>query len=173
MTSPDARIRRIGPVIGLILIVAACGPSTGSGTPVATATKAPPSVTGSIPNPTAPSSGPKTLQTDTAWGRIWDGLPSGFPSYPGATPDEEASGGPASAVFVVEGHSAKDVAAFLRTELQKAGYTAVGSTEPLEDGSVVLDMTGSPDGCMLQVTVKPTGGLISVTVLYGAACPLA
>ena len=169
---PTPRIGRLGLLSGLIIVIAACGSSAGSGVPAATATKAPPSVTGSIPNPTAPSSGPKTLQTDTAWGRIWDGLPSGFPIYPGATPDEEASGGPASAVFVVEGKGAKDVAAFLQTELHKAGYTAVGSSEPFEDGSVVLDMTGSPDGCMLQVTIKPTGGLTSVTVLYGASCPL-
>ena len=66
----------------------------------------------------------------------------------------------------------RTVAAYLQTELQKAGYTAVGSSEPLEDGSVVLDMTGSPKGCALQVTAKPTGGLTTVTILYGAACPL-
>ncbi len=158
--------------IALVVALAGCGSSSGSGAPTAAATKPPPSVTGPISDPSAPSSGPKTLQTDTAWGRIWDGLPSGFPTYPGATTDEEASGGPASAVFVVEGKGAKDVAAFLHAELQKAGYTSVGSSEPLEDGSVVLDMTGSPNGCMLQVTVAPTGGLTSITVLYGATCPI-
>lgn len=163
---------RLGLSVVLLVALAACGSSTGSGAPVATATKAPPSVTGSAPNPTAPSSGPKTLQSDTAWGRIWDDLPSGFPTYPGATPDEEASGGPASAVFVVEGHGAKDVATFLRTELEKAGFTAVGSSDPLEDGSVVLDMTGAPNGCMVQITITPTGGLTSIAVLYGASCPL-
>ena len=61
---------------------------------------------------------------------------------------------------------------FLQTELQKAGYTAIGSTEPLEDGSVVLDMTGTPDGCALQVTSTPTGSLTTITILYGAACPI-
>ena len=56
-------------------------------------------------------------------------------------------------MFVVEGHDAKEIAPFLQTALEKAGYTAIGSSDPLEDGSVVLDMTGTPDGCVLQVTV--------------------
>jgi hypothetical protein len=166
----DAWIRRLGPMAALVVVLIACGSGTGSSAPVATISNAPPSVAGSIPNPTAPSSGPKTSQTDTDWGRIWDGLPSGFPTYPGATPDEEATGGPASAALVVEGTGPPDIATFLRTELQKRGYTMVGSTEPLEDGSVVLDMTGSPDGCMLQATMKPTGGLTTVTILYGTDC---
>ncbi len=76
---------------------------------------------------------------------------------PGPHPMTSHTGGPASAAFVVEGHTAKDVAGVLQTALQKAGYTAIGSSQPLEDGSVVLDMTGSPDGCMLQVTVTPDG----------------
>ena len=75
-------------------------------------------------------------------------------------------------MLVVEGIGPKDISTFLQTELEKAGYTAVGSTEPLEDGSVVLDMTGTPDGCALQVTSTPTGGLTTITILYGAACPI-
>jgi hypothetical protein len=33
-------------------------------------------------------------------------------------------------------------------------------------------MTGSPDGCAVQVTASPTGGLTTVRILYGAGCPL-
>jgi len=74
-------------------------------------------------------------------------------------------------VLVVKGVGAQDISTFLQTELEKAGYTVVGSAEPLEDGSVVLDMTGTPDGCALQVKSTPTGGLTTVTIMYGASCP--
>ena len=162
------------PVASIVLVVALAACSGGSGAST-TASPSPAAAAATPPGAvqtTAPSSGPKVLQTQTAWGRIWDGLPSGFPIYPGATPDDAAGGGAASAVFAVEGNAAKDVSTFLLSELQKAGYTSVGSSQPLEDGSVVLDMTGSPAGCMVQVAVKPTGGTTSVTILYGATCPI-
>ena len=103
--------------------------------------------------------------------RIWDSLPSDFPSYPGAEPGEEAATGPASADLVVSGADAKGIATTLQTKLQAAGYTTAGLAGPLEDGGYVLDMTGSPAGCMLQVSATPTGSLTRVTILYGASCP--
>jgi hypothetical protein len=166
-----ARLRLIGLCIVLVGVLAAC---VASGPTVSATPRAVPSVTGSIPNSTgssAPDSGPKVGQTDTAWGRIWDGLPSGFPPVPDATPDENAAGDPASAVLVIEGGNAAGVSTFLQTQLRNAGYTTVGSPEPLEDGSVVLDMTGHGADCKIQVTVTPTGGLTTVRILYGAACP--
>jgi hypothetical protein len=152
-----------------VFTLAACGPGAPATPSVTAATAvATPSGTPS----TAPSSGPKVSQSDTDWGRIWDGLPPGFPSIPGATPDENAAGGPASAVFVVQDGDAKVITTSLQTALKSAGYTTVGSMDPLEDGSVVLEMTGSPDGCAVQVTASPTGGLTTVRILYGAGCPL-
>jgi hypothetical protein len=59
----------------------------------------------------------------------------------------------------------------LQARLEAAGYTTVGLGGPLEDGTFTLDMTGSPAGCMLQIRAAPTGGLTTVTILYGAACP--
>ena len=35
----------------------------------------------------------------------------------------------------------------------------------------MLEMTGKPDGCALQVNATPTGGLTTVRILYGADCP--
>ena len=159
----------VRPVASILFIVvlAGCGSGGPSASPAATTA---PSAATSTAATSVPSSGSAVTQTETDWGRIWDGLPAGFPVIPGATPDEEAAG-PASAVFVVDGTAPQNVATFLQTELQKAGYTALGSTEPLEDGSYVLDMTGVPDGCMLQATVKPTGGSTTVTILYGTGCP--
>ena len=169
----SACLRIFGLCIVLLGVLVACGTddATVSATPATI-----PSVTGSIPDSTggpAPSSGPKTSQTDTDWGRIWDGLPSGFPAIPDATPDETAAGGAASAVLVIEGADAAGVITFLQTQLQKAGYTTVGSAEPLEDGSVVLEMSAQPAGCKLKVTATPTGGITTVRILYGAVCPFA
>jgi hypothetical protein len=158
-------------LVAVTLMLAACGSGTGSPAQPAstgsTAASSAPSVDASPGGSVAGAAG----QTDTDWGRIWDGLPSAFPTIPGATPDEEPAGDPASAVFVVDGTGTQNVATLLQTELQKAGFTADGSTEPLEDGSYVLDMTGTPDGCMLRATVKPTGGVTTVTILYGTGCP--
>ncbi|MFL5716931.1 MAG: hypothetical protein ACJ77V_05055 [Chloroflexota bacterium] len=164
-------ISRVLAVIVLAIVLGACGP--GSSSPTANATlSAPASPAAASDSPSSvPGSGSNVGQTDTDWGRIWDRLPAGFPTIPGATPDEEAAGGPASAVLVVEGTDAETVATSLQTSLQAAGYTAVGSLEPLEDGSVVLDMTGRPKGCILQATATPTGGVTTIRILYGAACP--
>jgi len=166
-----AGARLLSLCVALAGVLAACGTagSSRSSTPTSI-----PSVTGTIPDTpvsTAPSSGPKTGQTDTAWGRIWDGLPPSFPVVPGATPDESATGDPASAVLVIDGGDAAGVTHLLQTELKTAGYTAVGSAEPLEDGSIVLEMTGHEAACRIQVTATPTGGLTTVRILYGAACP--
>ena len=153
----------------LVVAIAACGSNGATATP-----RPVPSVTGSIPaasDTAAPSSGSKPGQTDTAWGRIWDALPGGFPTIPGARPDENAAGGPASAVFVVQGVDPAAIATSLQAALKSAGYTSVGSLQPLEDGSVVLDMKGSPEGCAVQVSATPTGGVTTVRILYGAACP--
>ncbi len=119
----------------------------------------------------AASGGSTTSQTDTDWGRIWDTLPAGFPTITGSTPSEEASAGPASAIFVVDGDVAKTVATTLQARLEAAGYKTVGLDGPLEDGTFTLDMTGPPAGCMLQIRATPTGGLTTITILYGTDCP--
>jgi hypothetical protein len=118
----------------------------------------------------AASGGSATSQTDTDWGRIWDSLPKDFPPIAGSTPDDAAAG-PASAVLVVQGDVAKTVATSLQTQLESAGYTTSALGGPLEDGKYTLEMTGPSADCMLQVAATPTGGLTTVTILYGAACP--
>jgi len=149
-----------------VFVLAACGSGASSAAPSATGV-----ASRSTPPSVAPSSGIAAGQTDTEWGRIWDTLPIGFPSYPGSTPAEETATGPASADLVVDGVDAKGIATVLQTLLRQAGYTTVGLSGPLEDGSYVLDMTGSAAGCKVQVSATPTGGLTTVTILYGAACP--
>ena len=111
-------------------------------------------------------------QTDTEWGRIWDALPEGFPVYPSAVPSEEAGGGQAvSAVFTAPTDDALEIATWLQSELELATYSTEALSGPLEDGSFVIDSVGEP-GCRVQTQITPTGGLTTISVLYGADCPI-
>lgn len=163
-------IRVAATLVAAALVLVACGPSSGSATPEATGTSSlvpPATSTARI----GPSSTPATGQTDTAWGRIWDSLPAGFPTIPGSTPSEEAAAGPASAVLAIQGTDAKTIAMTLQTQLEAAGYTTEALNGPAEDGGFVLESTGNAAGCKVKATVAPLGGLTLVTILYGAACP--
>ena len=153
-------------LVGVALVIAACG-STASSDPASSELQPAPSSAGASPA----QSGSAAAQTDTEWGRIWDTLPSDFPEIPGARPSEEAATGPASATLVLEGNVARLVATALVDLLAKNGFPTAGLGTPLEDGSYTLDATGSAPGCKIQATVKPMGGETFVTILYGAACP--
>ena len=170
MTS-DRRRRTSRPVfallIGLVLALAACS-SAGTSSPTPPSVSSPAAAASSA-RPAA-GGGSATSQTNTDWGRIWDSLPKDFPAIAGSTPDDAAAG-PASAVLVVQGDVAKTVATSLQTELGAAGYTTTALGGPLEDGTYTLDMTGASTDCMLQVAATPTGGLTTITILYGAGCP--
>jgi predicted small lipoprotein YifL len=150
--------------------LAACGAGGPSGSPGSTATSAPSTAASSVAS-AAPSGAAGGGQTDTEWGRIWDTLPSSFPTIPGAHPSEEAATGPVSATLVIEGNVSRLVATALVGQLAKDGFPTAGLGTPVEDGSYTLDATGSAPGCKVQLTVKPMGGETLVTILYGAACP--
>ncbi len=170
---PRRTASSLGLVVVAVIAVAGCNASSatpsGSAAPLATAS---PSATelAVTPTPTASSSSPAAstvTQTVTEWGRIWDALPPSFPIYPGATVTTEI-GAPASAQFVVP----TDVAtatAWTKSALDATGLRTTLSG-PLEDGSMTLDSVG-PGGCAAMTTIARTGGVTTVTVLYGAACP--
>jgi hypothetical protein len=168
VTTAAGWIARLGAFVVLVAMLAACGPN---GSSPSAPTGAAASAAATAAASTGASPRPTISQSDTEWGRIWDSLPAGFPAYAGSTPDETGAGGPASAVFVVDGLDAKDAVTFFETVLKRAGWTTVELSEPLEDGSVTLDMTGNTADCKLRVTGKPNGSLTTMTVLYGAACP--
>jgi hypothetical protein len=148
-------------------VLGACDSAASSATTDATARPtAAPSVRPSIAGPK-----PSTGTTQTGWGTIWDTLPKGFPTPPGSTPAEETATGPASANLVVEGSDAKGIASGVQQALGAAGYRTKGLQGPLEDGSYVLEMTGPSSDCQVQVSAAPTGGLTTVTILYGVGCP--
>lgn len=161
----------IGLIVPVAVLLAACGSAASSGSAGPSSPPVASIAASNAPSSAATGSASTATQTDTEWGRIWDSLPAGFPTIPGATVSGEAASGPASATLVVNGDAAKAIATTLQAQLQGAGYKTVGLSGPLEDRAYVLDMTGSPAGCMLQVTAAPTGSLTTVTILYGAACP--
>jgi hypothetical protein len=121
---------------------------------------------GSTPSPVAPSGTP--TQTDTAWGRIWDALPPSFPRIAASAPADSITG-PVSAAFVVDA-APTAATATLKGLLDGAGYTT-DQSGPLEDGSFVLDSTGTSAGCKVQTTLAPQAKSTLMTVLFGAACP--
>jgi hypothetical protein len=112
-------------------------------------------------------------QTDTEWGRIWDDVPAGFPTYPGSTIADDTGPDPASATYAVAGRGdPAEIASWMQAALETATFSTEALSGPLEDGSFVLDSVGDGD-CRIQVVVAPMGGLTFVTVRYGAACPAA
>ena len=156
--------------LAVILIVGGCDSTTPpltSGAPASVA-----SVEPTLGGPASPgtSGAPQAGQTDTDWGRIWDELPEAFPVYPGATPADEAATGPVSATFALDGADPRTVATWMQTELERAAYRTEALNGPFEDGSFVLELVGSTE-CRIEVVAAPLGGLVTVTVRYGAACP--
>ena len=165
-----ATIRRVAPVL-IGLLIAGCG-ATVSPSPVRTSSPsaAAPSLT---PVPGAPSPTPATTPPPTSkpeFGPIWDGLPPSWPALPGQSQSEV--GTDASDQLITHGKPAT-LARDLGAALAAAGWSVdVGS--PLEDGSVVLDATGSPTGCRAQARFtpnEPDGDPVIVQVYYGAGCP--
>jgi hypothetical protein len=156
----------------LALLLTACGqpaPSP-SAPPSAAATPAASEPASAAPSPS--SAAPAVGQTDTDRGRIWDALPAGFPRYPGSTPADDASPEPASGRFAVAGGDPAAIATWMQDALEIATFSTLGLNGPMEDGGYVIDSTGEGD-CRIQTTVTPLGDVTFITVLYGAACPVA
>ena len=165
--SPSGRASRLGLGLAAALLVAACGPGaprSGSSTPAPAGSVEP------SPEASNATAAAHAGQTDTDWGRIWDGVPEAFPVFPGATPADVAATEVASATFALEGVDARTVVGWMQTELERAMFATEALNGPLEDGSFVLESTGTSD-CRVQVAVAPLGGLTTVNVRYGAACP--
>jgi hypothetical protein len=164
--------------LGCLLLLAACaGPPAPSGvTPdpspsTAASPSAPPSV---APVPTTPASprptASPTTQSDSAWGRIWDDLPPGFPVPPAATATDIDE--PVSAAFDVPAGVA-DTATLMQSSLERSNFSTFALSGPLEDGTIVIDSVGpTTTDCRVETTISPLGGLTRLTIRYGAACPL-
>ncbi len=123
------------------LVLAACGPSGDTAAPSSEppTSAAPTPLISSEPVEPGTSQAPPAGQTDTEWGRIWDELPAGFPTYPGSTIAEDASPEAVSARFAIIGGDPAEIASVLQAELETATYSTEGLSGPFEDGSYVLE----------------------------------
>jgi len=170
---------------GLLVIAsvaAACGASAPTPRPSTAASSAPTAAPSAAVSPTAapltpvpggaseepvpPPTNPGTTQTE--WGRIVDAVPETFPVYPDAKPAELPEG-PNSGAWLADAPSEK-VADWYRTAIEDLGFTIENLSNPLEDGSQVLDVVGDLPECKLQVTFRPENGSTIIIVMYGAGC---
>lgn len=192
MTPSTSRLPRVATRLAILLaatlLADACGSSGPTASPSpASAAPSPPSSQAASPS-AVPSAGNADLtpvpggttappdepsgtptQTETAWGRIWDAVPASFPRLEASLPADSVTG-PVSAAFVV-GAGPADVTATMKRLLDGEGGYRTDQSGPLEDGSFVLDSTGSWEGCRVQTTVTPQSGTTLITILYGAGCP--
>lgn len=129
--------------------------------------------------PSSPATAPPIEQTpvtgnpvviQTAWAPIWDTIPETFLVFPGAQPVEIDEPVSAALDHPAQAASPGDVAGAYATALAAAGWRTVVA-DPIEDGSVVVDAVRDGTSCRAQVRATPLGGIVRVTVLYGAGCP--
>jgi hypothetical protein len=110
----------------------------------------------------------KPTTTKTDWGVILDSVPEDFPQYPGAkvvdSPDE-----PVSAAYEAKA-TVDEVARWYRKATEEAAWSTLDLSDPLEDGSRVLDSQGDLPECQVQTTFRPEGDSTLITVLYAAGC---
>lgn len=157
--------RLVGAGLAVALLIGACNSAVPSAVPTAMAES-----NGTAAASDSPTDAGEAGQTDTDWGRIWDALPEAFPVFPGATAADDAAVEPASGTFALEDADPRAVASWMQTELERAAYRTEALNGPFEDGSYILELVGDGE-CQIEVSVGPLGGLVAVTVRYGAACP--
>ena len=175
----DARRRaahalvRILAIVGVLTVVTvACSPAVVVPTPRSTTGTLPtePTLT-PVPAPGAhaqsPASSISQTDTNTAIGRIWDGLPPSFPKLPGQIESEIGS----TTRGLFDANISATVARQAIENALKAQGWSVDIGSPLEDGTIVLEAVGPSPGCKAEVRFTPHSGTVTMAVLYGAACP--
>lgn len=158
-------------------VTAACGPARTShdatiGVTPAPSNADPTPILSADPIEPGVSGAPPASQTETEWGTIWDGVPAGFPRFPGARSADDATAEPVSDAYAVTDGDPAEIASMLQTTMENATYSTEALSGPLEDGRYVLDSVGDA-GCRIETRIVPQGTIVLVTVRYGAACPAA
>ena len=132
-----------------------------------------------IGTPTSPGTAPPFEPTpvtgnpvviDSPWGPIWDAVPPEFLVFAGAQPVEIEEAASAALGHPAQAASPADIAGAYVTDLTIGGWRTVVNG-PIEDGSIVVDAVRDGTSCRAQVRATPVGGIVRITVLYGAGCP--
>ena len=185
-------MRSIVPVLGLVaalaITVAGCADSSRPSSPavravpsastIADATATPEDT--DAPAPTAVPGGQtvepgpvethKPTTTKTDWGVILDSVPEDFP-LPGREGGRLARRAGQRRVRG-QGHRRRG-RALVRKALEEAAWSTLDLSDPLEDGSRVLDSQGDLPECQVQTTFRPRGGSTLITVLLRGRLQLA
>jgi hypothetical protein len=157
--------------VALAVVVAGCGSGApATSTPGASAGRSPLVAPSGAPRASLAAGATATLPTttDTEFGKIFDALPSTFPTLTGQEPADPGAG-PTSGSFAVN-MTVTNARKLMEVQLIAQGWTVVVGS-PLEDGSVVLEATGGKATCKTEVRFTPTSGTVIMSVLYGASCP--
>lgn len=104
------------------------------------------------------------------WGLIWDAGPPEFLVFAGAQPVEIEEPVSAALDHPAQAASPTDIANAYVTDLAIGGWRTVMNV-PMEDGSIVVDAIRDGTTCRAQVRATPLGGIIRITILFGADCP--
>jgi hypothetical protein len=104
------------------------------------------------------------------WGPVWDRIPDWLLVFPGAQPVEIEDPVSAALDHPAQAASPADVANAYVTALTAADWRTVVEG-PIEDASFVVDAVRERTACRVQVRAIPLGGIVRITVLYGADCP--
>jgi hypothetical protein len=108
---------------------------------------------------------------DSPWGRIWDAVPPEFLVFAGAQPVEIEEPVSAALDHPAQAASPADIANAYVTDLGIGGWRTVVNG-PIEDGTIEVDALRDGTSCRAQVRATPLGGIVRITVLYGADCPM-
>jgi hypothetical protein len=161
----------------VLVLIGACSPAAPTAPASTAASPGPTSSTPAAPSLTPVPGGParsavashapRTTTEVDGFGAIADSLPASFPRLPDQSESEVSSAVSGQFISNLDAAAASRIMA---TALRAQGWT-VDTGSPLEDGTVVLDATGTVPGCRTEVRFTPASGSILMSVLYGAACP--
>jgi len=157
------RLAAIAVLLAIVAAIASCLPPSSTAPGSSRDPGTPP-----LAEPT-PATGPATV-VQSPWGPIWDAVPPEFLVFAGAQPVEIDAPVSAALDHPAQAASPSDVAGAYVTDLGIAGWQTT-SDGPLEDGSMVVDAVRDGASCQAQVRATPLGGVVRITILYGAACP--
>jgi hypothetical protein len=150
----------------LVLVVGVAGCTM---TPTAAPVRRPATLGTAPPIEPTPVTGNATV-VESPWGPIWDAIPPEFLIFPGAQPIEIAEPVSAALIHPAQAASPADIANAYVTDLAMGGWRTIANG-PIEDGSIVVDAVRDGTSCRAQVRATPLGGIVRITVLYGADCP--
>ena len=148
----STRSRRLASILSLALVVlvAACGSAEQSVDPSPPAGRArrPAAQPHRAIQALQPMGRPRSRRPTPTWGRIWDDVPPGFPTFAGSTIAGDTSPEPVSATYSVANDDTAVIATWMQAALENASFRTEALSGPLEDGSFVLDwLVRASAGC--------------------------